>query len=153
LTNEVIVKFRTESATGSWNLLSRENLVVLGKNPEEIKEVIYMDYFPHLPYMEKGVAWSPHHPLIGSGTVCVVFADGSRGYIDDIFYQDFNPKQTHADGKPHWNHERRYFLSTWDREKMCKEPEYHQIAKSASIEITTRAPGQAEKQVNCYWRE
>lgn len=110
--------------------------------------VTYSDFFPGKPYWEKDVAWSAYHPVIGSGSACANFSDGTTGYIDDIFYQDSGPR-----GRPHWNHERRYFLSTWEDPKVSKDIENHVIAKSPWIEIFTDVPGQAKKQVRCYWVE
>jgi hypothetical protein len=148
------VSFRTASSSGSWNLLSAENLRVLGKSSQDIAEVGYTEFFPDLPYLERDVAWSPHHPLIGSGSAYIAFKDGTGGCIDDIFYQDLNPRQDHADGKPHWNHERRFFLSTWPEPKRLKEKiEHHVIAKSPWMEITTEVPRQVAKQVKCFWLE
>lgn len=152
------MEFRTDSSSGSWNLVSPENLKVLGKNPKDIVRVTYGDSFRDQPYLEADVAWSPYHPLIGSGSVCIAFNDGTNGYIDDIFCQDSNPKQNHANGMPHWNHDRRWHLSTWTAPKVTwKEPALrkiigdHVIDKSPWIEIIAKAPGQAERQEKYYW--
>jgi hypothetical protein len=140
-------------------LVSPENLQVLGKSSKDITKVTYADYFPGSSYLEADVAWSSDHPLIGSGSACIVFNDNSSAYIDNIFCQDCNPKKNHAKGMPHWNHDGRWYLSTWTAPKVTwKEPALrkiirdHIIDKSPWIEITAKAPGQAQKQVTCYWR-
>lgn len=132
------LKIEIRTATGfqiEYDLVSDNYLRTFGKSVDDIKDVRWADHFPGSIYTELGLA-GPHHPLIGSGSGHFCFKDGSCGEVSEIFYQDFNEKNDHFAGKEHWNHERRYAMTSWSEPRMEKHPnEAHIIDKAEWLEL------------------
>lgn len=103
------------------DLLSDEVLAPFGKNKKDVQCVRSTNHFSGSVYTELELA-GPHHPLIGSGSAAVRFRSGEMGEISDIFYQDYKEAGSHCDGKPHWNHQRRYMMEGWPKPCYEKQP-------------------------------
>jgi len=127
------IKFETDSKKGSLDIIAVADLKAVKLDSKDIGK-IEPAYFsiPGDLYEEQDVA-SLYHPCGGSIGFYVHGKDGIRRSIEDIFYYDYNLGKTHFNGKPHWNHERRYCdgSKTW----RTKNVESHQIPDSASINI------------------
>ena len=127
------IKFETGSLKGSWDIMKQANLKAIKLDIKDIK-TIEPAYFsiPGDLYEEQHVA-SRFHPCGGSIGVFVEGTDGFRRSIEEIFYYDYNVNKKHYNGKPHWNHERRFNdgQKTW----IERSVEYHQIPDSPSIKI------------------
>ena len=130
------IAFRTNSDEGSWKIIRQANLENIKLRVEDIRKV-EPAYFaiPGDLYEERGVA-SPFHPCGGSIGIFVLGKDDIRRSIEEIFYYDYNVNQNHYDGKPHWNHEKRF--SDGQRTWRIKNVEHHQIPDSPSIRIMIR---------------
>lgn len=130
------IAFETDSAKGSWKIITPAKLRKIKLDIKDIKKV-EPAYFsiPGDLYEEQNVA-SRFHPCAGSIGVYVVGTDGVRRSIEEIFYYDYNINQNHYNGKPHWNHETR--LNDGHKPWRVKNVEYHQIPDSPSIRIMIR---------------
>jgi hypothetical protein len=134
-----------------YDLLEDKILARFQKKREDVKSVTWSDNIGGSLYTELGVA-SLNHPLIGSGSACIDFRDGSYIRICDVFYQDFNQKMTHYDGLHHWNHERRFEMQggvEWDRHP----GETHGIDKSLWIEVYVSNACENQFKKRAYWLE
>lgn len=131
---KITVKFETSQRRGSIEMLRAENLSKLGIGAEEIASITTSFAFPGYLYPEQNVA-TLTHPCAGSACATITNVNGSEFGIDEIFYYDKNIHQTHYNGKPHWNHERRF--KTPERTWIEKgEEEFHQIPDSEEIKIS-----------------
>lgn len=137
---EITVKFKTEEEEGSTDLINKENLNELGISFNEIKEIDTHFEFPGTLYTEKGVA-KENHPCAGSACTVILTNDGREFGIDEIFYYDYNPQHTHFNGKPHWNHERR-FKKPKKEEYRSKDVELHSIKDSPEINVEMLEDGE-----------
>ena len=127
------VQFETDSAKGSWNIIVPANLIALKITFEDIKKIEPAFFsFPDNLYTEQNVA-SPLHPCGGSLGVYVIGKDDILRSVEEIFYYDYNVNKDHCNGKPHWNHERRFNdgKKTWRESKV----ELHIIPDSPSITV------------------
>lgn len=131
----IIVGFKTDRAEESWNILSEKNLAKLGLSTPQLAEMSMTTSFciPGNLYTEPNVA-SSLHPCAGSICVSLVGPDNRQYEIHDIFYYDHNIAGKHADGLPHWNHERRFVINGCVLGRI-KEVECHTIDDSNKIEL------------------
>jgi len=122
----------------SYDLLNKRNLRSCGISREGIKEVETVFAVPGYLYEELGVA-GLHHPLVGSACSILVTWDGRRLSIDDIWYFDENIERNHFNGRPHWNHERRFVEHTSKGDRLIdrtKQVEGHTIPASPYIDLS-----------------
>ena len=133
--SEIIVKIKNPYYYAKWNLLDKRNLTELGIDPRDIKDAI--PAFFHVPgrvYEEVGVG-GPNHPVAGScGCYIITYNKGTFG-VQEIMYHDRGHRG--GQGKPHWNHERRFLKITDSGEielKRTKHVDDHYIPDSPYID-------------------
>jgi hypothetical protein len=129
------ISFKTDSKEGSWKIPSRSVLESFKLSPEDVENVeLAYNALSNYPYEEVNVARCSH-PCEGSIGIYINTNDGRHFLSEEIFYYDYNLGQTHFDGLPHWNHERRLTdgTRTWYQKK--EEVEYHAIPDSPIIAL------------------
>jgi hypothetical protein len=122
---------------------------VLNANRNEVKSIYYSPYFPGNPYLERGVAWNPAHPCMGSGSFYIEMNDGSTRVLSPILFKDENPSKNpnHFGGLEHWN------LECWDytqgdqpkRVKSIPGTTLHQLSRSDWVDINVITNGKSVK--------
>ena len=132
---EFSVRFKTSNQfEGAWNIITEVNLEKVKVKLKDIKSIETFFEVPGVLYTEPGVARETH-PCGGSIGFWINTYDNKRASIQDILYYDPNIRQTHHNGLPHWNHERR-FINIEGKEDRTKENiEYHIINDSDEITI------------------
>ena len=129
------VCFKTSNGeTGTWNLLSPENLRRVGK--KKWRDIKLIDTFFHTPgglYIEPGI--SKTRPYGGSFGVWIYTATQSASIQSKINY-DYNEKKDHYCGLHHWNHDNRFIDVHGNVIDDIRAEKHHIIKASSEIEIT-----------------
>ena len=129
---------------GEIDLLDDDYLHPFGITAQQVSNVsACYDVFGNL-YEEVGEA-SATHPCAGSA--CMIFDDplGQRCSIDYIAYYDYNPAETHAEGKPHWNTEIRN-MRNGEEINRFKPQQGHVIPDSGEIILIAEVNGKTHQQ-------
>jgi type IV secretory pathway VirB9-like protein len=84
------------------------------------------------PYEEFNVARCSH-PCEGSIGFYVDTQDGHSYLTEETFFYDYNLRQNHFQGLPHWNHERRFDDGNRIWNQRPERVEHHAIPDSPSI--------------------
>lgn len=97
---ESTIFWNTGSKTGNFNILTEDNLLAIGINKDEIKEI--KPFFTDTPnlYTENGVA-SKFHPCCGSVGYNIITTEGENASLYLIFYHDSGHNM--GQGISHWN--------------------------------------------------
>ncbi len=125
-------------------LMKDDELSAFNLGVPQINDVTGCYDVPGYLYEELGEA-SSVHPCAGSA--CMMFHDplGQLCSIDVIAYYDYNPKGIHANGKPHWNFEKRFMK---DGQEIGRSKGFcgHVVADCAEITIESEFDGKLHSQ-------
>jgi hypothetical protein len=129
------MSFKTDSNKGSWDIPTISVLESLKLSPTDVMDVTLAYYaMSNYPYEEVNVARCSH-PCEGSIGFYINTNDRHQYLVEEIFYYDYNLGQSHFDGLPHWNHERRLNDGIQSWYQKSEQVESHGIPDSPTMAI------------------
>ena len=129
------IGFETDSSKGSWSILTSSVLRSFKLSQKDVLDVRLAYYaLSNYPYEEVNVARCSH-PCEGSIGFYIDTKDRHRYLTEEIFFYDYNLRQNHFQGLPHWNHERRLNDGKRTWYQSSEHVENHGIPDSPSITL------------------
>lgn len=129
------ITFKTDSNKGSWDIPTISVLESFKLDPNGVVDVtLAYSALSNYPYEEVNVARCSH-PCEGSIGFYINTDDKRQYLVEEIFYYDYNLRQNHFEGLPHWNHETRLNDGTRTWYQKSQQVESHGIPDSPTLTI------------------